>query len=63
MTNQNNITRINNQISKQITNLQANQLLNWTDKVCVSEIISHLANAVAALTYAGEQDGEEWKDD
>ena len=63
MTSHNNITRINNFISDQITNLEANNLLSWADKVCVAEIILHLSNSLAALMYVSGPDGEEWKKD
>ena len=63
MTNQDNITKINNFISTQITNLESRNLLSWTDKVCVAQIILHLSNSLAALIFAGGKDGEEWKKD
>jgi len=62
MTNQN-IARIENLISQHITNLEANGLLSWSDKVCVAEIISHLANSTAALKFTlGGEDVEGWRE-
>ena len=63
MTNQDNITKINNFISTQITNLESGNPLSWADKVCVAEIILHLSNSLAALIYVGGSEGEEWKKD
>ena len=65
MTNQDNITRINNFISDQITNLEANNLLSWSDKANIAEILLNLSGALAALRYAsiaGKEEGEGWRD-
>jgi len=60
---QENLTRLNGLLSKQITNLEANVLLSWSDKVHLAEIIMNLSESIMALTYAAKaEEGERWRE-
>jgi len=56
-------TRLESFLEKQITNLDCNSLLRLEDQVHLSEIISNICNAIAALRFAKEgEEGERWKE-
>ncbi len=64
MTNQN-IARIENLISKHITNIESNGLLGWEEKIHIAEILLNLSGALVALKYASsvsKEDEEGWKE-